>query len=157
MACAGDELFNPLTGERILFRATAIETGGELLEMDDYWTRPGHRALEHVHPGLEERWQVIAGVACFRIDGVETTAAQGEVVIAPPGALHLAWNSTGQPVHLRIQMQPALEWERFVERLFRLATDAHNRRQETPDPSLRAGLLREFPREIALPQPGSGS
>jgi hypothetical protein len=33
-----DELFNPLTGERIVFRKTAAETGGVLLEMDDFWT-----------------------------------------------------------------------------------------------------------------------
>lgn len=48
MARAGDELVNPITGERIVFRKTAAETAGRLLEMDDFWTQPGHRAPEHV-------------------------------------------------------------------------------------------------------------
>ncbi len=50
MARAGDELVNPITGERIVFRKTAADTDGTLLEMDDFWTQPGHRAPEHVHP-----------------------------------------------------------------------------------------------------------
>lgn len=156
MACAGDELFNPLTGERIVFRVTEAETDGALLEMDDYWTRPGHRAPEHAHPEMQERWEVIAGTACFRIGGIERTAGPGEVVVAPVGVPHLAWNPTEEPVHLRIQMSPALEWERFVKRLFTLAINAHQHGQETPDPSHTVELLREFRREITMTSPNGG-
>jgi quercetin dioxygenase-like cupin family protein len=150
MRRAGDELFNPLTGERIVFRKTAAETGGVLLEMDDFWTRPGHRAPAHIHPGMQERWDVIAGTATFGIDGVERIAGPGEVVVADPGVRHQAWNATAEPVHLRIQMRPALSWETFVERLFELAANAHRDRSRTPDPALMLELLREFPQEIAL-------
>jgi quercetin dioxygenase-like cupin family protein len=107
MVRAGDELVNPITGERIVFRKTAADTGGTLLEMDAFWTRPGHRAPEHGHPGMQERWEILAGTACFRIGGVERTAGPGEVVVAPVGVRHLAWNPTEEPVHLRIQMSPA--------------------------------------------------
>jgi hypothetical protein len=74
MASAGDELVNPITGERIVFRRTAAETDGRLLEMEAFWTRPGRRAAEHVHPEMQERWDVIAGTPSFRIDDVEWTA-----------------------------------------------------------------------------------
>jgi quercetin dioxygenase-like cupin family protein len=156
VAHAGDELVNPVTGERIVFRKTAAETGGTLLEMDDYWTQSGHRAPEHVHPEMQESWKVIAGTACFRIDGVERTTGPGEVIVAEPGVPHQAWNPTSEPVHLRIQMRPALDWETFIERLFALGSAGDDGKRRAADPTLMLDLLREFPREIAL-TPSSGS
>jgi mannose-6-phosphate isomerase-like protein (cupin superfamily) len=147
MAMAGDELVNPITGEQIVFRKTASDTGGSLLEMDAHWTQPGRRAPEHIHPRMRERWEVIAGSARFRIAGVERTAGPGEVVTAAPGVAHVAWNPTVEPVHVRIQMTPALDWETFVERLFALARDAHSGAR---DPAPLLELLRQFPREIAV-------
>lgn len=85
MARVGDELVNPITGERIVFRKTAAETEGALLEMDDFWMRPGHRAPAHVHPGMRECWKMITGTASFVIGGVERSAKRGEVVVADPG------------------------------------------------------------------------
>ncbi len=153
MARAGDELVNPISGERIVFRRTAGETAGELLEMDAHWTRPGRRAPEHRHPQMEERWEVIAGSACFRIDGVEHVSGPGDTVVALPGVAHEAWNPSERPAHVRIQMRPALRWEQFVERLFALANDADARGQDAPEPASLLELLREFPREIAGPAP----
>jgi uncharacterized RmlC-like cupin family protein len=155
MARAGDELVNPVSGERIVFLQTAADTDRQLLEMDDFWTRPGHRTLEHVHPEMQERWEVIAGSVRFRIAGVERIAGPGEVVIAPAGVPHMAWNPDAAPVHLRIQMRPALRWELFVERLFALARDGHTDERGMPEPTLMLELLREFSREIA-PAPSSG-
>jgi mannose-6-phosphate isomerase-like protein (cupin superfamily) len=150
MARAGDELVNPITGERIVFRKTAAETEGALLEMDDFWMRPGHRAPAHVHPGMRERWQLITGTASFVIGGVERSAKRGEVVVANPGVAHQAWNATTEPVHLRIEMRPALRWETFVERLFALSADAHRSGHGQPDATRLLELVREFPREIAI-------
>ena len=156
MARTGDELVNPITGERVVFLRTAADTDGRLLEMDDFWTRPEHRTAEHIHPEMQERWEVIAGRVCFRIDGVERIAGPGDVVTAPAGVPHMAWNSDDSPVHLRIQMRPALRWERFVERLFALARDGHTDERGMADPTLMIELLREFPREIA-PAPSTGA
>jgi mannose-6-phosphate isomerase-like protein (cupin superfamily) len=133
MAHAGQTVENPATGERITF----VSIAGELLVMDDVWTRPGHRALEHVHPEMEERWRVVSGRAAFRIGGREIEAGPGEVVTAPAGTAHMAWNPTEGEVRLRIEMRPALRWAEFTERLFR---------GDEP-----AGLLSEFSREVALP------
>ncbi len=149
MAHTGDELVNPVTDERIVFLQTAADTEGRLLEMDDFWTRPGHRTLEHIHPEMQERWEVIAGSVCFCIAGVERIAGPGEVVIAPAGVPHMAWNLDAAPVHLRIQMRPALRWELFVERLFALARDGYANERGLPAPALMIELLRKFPREIA--------
>jgi quercetin dioxygenase-like cupin family protein len=133
MAFEGQTVENPDTGERVTF----VSITPELLVMEDVWPRPGHRAIEHVHPEMEERWEVLEGRAAFRVGRQEREARAGETVVAPPGVPHLAWNPADAPVHLRIEMRPALRWAEFTERLFA---------GEPP-----ADLLREFRREIALP------
>jgi quercetin dioxygenase-like cupin family protein len=126
---------NPATGERVTF----VSYSPEVLVMDSVWPRPGRRTPEHVHPGMEERWQVVAGRARFRIAGEELEAGPGETVVAPAGTPHVAWNPTDAEVRVRIEMRPALRWQEFVERLCA---------GESP-----LTLLTEFPREIA-PPPG---
>ena len=124
---------NPRTGERVEF----TRDDGEVLEMELAWPRPGRRAAEHVHPVMEERYEVLAGRAAFRIGGVEREAGPGEVVVVPPGTPHLAWNPTDDEVRLRVEMRPPLRWREFVERLF-----------GGDDP---AELLREYSREVTPP------
>lgn len=141
MASAGETVENPRTGERVTFVRTAADTSGELLELELVWPRPGLRAAEHVHPGMEERYEVLSGTAAFRIGGEDRTAGAGDVVTVPPGTPHLAWNPTEEPVRLRVEFRPALRWEEFVVRLF------------AGDEPLR-DLMREFHREIAPPPSG---
>ena len=140
MASAGDRIENPATGEQVVFRRTASDTGGRLLELELFWTRKGERAPEHVHPEMEETWEVLSGRAAFRIGEEEIQAGPGETVVAPPGTAHVGWNPTDGEVRVRITMRPALRWEEFVERLFALARD--------PDSGRLEELLEEFGREV---------
>lgn len=151
MSATGQEIVNPVTEERIVFRRTAVETGGELLELDDFWARPDHRVAEHVHPEMEERWEVVSGTVRFRINGAEETAGPGEAVVAAAGVPHMSWNVGHGPAHLRIEMRPALRWEEFVTQLFAAAREGRTDQDGTPEPALLAELLREFRREIAPP------
>jgi quercetin dioxygenase-like cupin family protein len=82
------------------------------------WPRPGHRAIAHIHPGMQERWEVVRGRAGFDIDGVVTEVGPGEAVVAEAGQRHLAWNASDTEAELRIEMRPALRWTEFVRRLF---------------------------------------
>jgi quercetin dioxygenase-like cupin family protein len=145
VARAGDQIENPLTGERITFVRTAADTGGELLEMESVWTPGGRRTPAHMHPEMEETWEVLAGEARFRIGDEERGARAGDTLVAPAGTPHAAWNATGDEVRVRITMRPALRWEEFVERLFTLA------RSGRLEPSALVQLMSEFPREIAPP------
>ena len=138
MANAGETVINEATGERVTFVKTAAQTGGELLELELVWPLPGQRAPAHVHPEMEERYEVLEGTAAFRVGDEETTAQPGDVVAVPPGTVHLAWNPTEDPVRLKVEFRPALRWEEFVVRLF-----AGEERV--------ADLMREFRREIAPP------
>lgn len=138
------EVVSRLTGERIVFRRTAQETDGALLEMDDFWPRADHQTPEHIHPAMEERWEVIAGKVRFEIDGATKTVGAGDTIVAPPGTPHSARNVGRAPAQLRIQMRPALRWQEFVERLFTL---------EVSEPESIATLMREFSDEIAPAPP----
>lgn len=136
---------NATTGERVRFVRTGAETGGELLVMEDHWTRPGHRVPRHTHPGIEERWTVLEGHVRYVVDGEEVTAGPGDTVVAPPGVPHSA-SSDGE-VLVRIEMRPALRWEEFVRQLFAIAgedledSDAERSFNE---------LFGEFTQEISL-------
>jgi mannose-6-phosphate isomerase-like protein (cupin superfamily) len=136
MARAGEEVVNSATGERIVFLQTAADTGGELLEMENVWTRADHATAPHLHPKMEETWEVLSGRARFAIGDRQRTAGPGDVVVAPPGVPHRAWNDSGGETRLRITMRPALRWEEFVVRMFE-------------NPAGVLDLLPEFPDELA--------
>lgn len=134
MAAQGDSVIeNPRSGERVEF----VSETSEALTMLTTWTRPGHRAAEHIHPNMEERFQVLEGRAAFAVDGIEVVATAGEVVVAWPGSRHFAWNPTDAPVRLKIEMRPGLRWTEFTRRFFR-----------GDDP---VQLLREYSAEVVLP------
>lgn len=127
---------NARTGERVAF----VSETADLLVMEVEWTRPGHRAVEHLHPGMEERFVVVEGRAAWRLGGeggATVDGGPGTEVRVPPGVVHLAWNPTEEPVRLRIEMRPALRWRTFTTRLF-----------AGEDP---IALLAEFAPEVRLP------
>ena len=136
MPFAGDSFHNPRSGERV----TVVSITDELLVLEDIWPLPGHRAAEHVHPGMEERFTVMTGRACVRVDGIDHELGEGDTLVVAPGASHVAWNPTPDPVRLRLEFRPALRWAEFVERLFALE-----------DLSRLGALMAEFPDEIAPP------
>lgn len=125
-------IVNPRTGEEIVFEHRCPDR----LVMLSTWRERGKRAAAHAHPEMEERYDVLAGVAAFRVGGVERVVEAGETVVVAPGTPHLAWNPTDDVVALRITMTPALRWAEFVERLF-----------GGDEP---AALLREYRREVVL-------
>ena len=61
-----------------MFRKTARETAGESLVFDFYLAPRGRVPGLHVHPKLEERWQVLAGCAGARIGRQRHRAKVGD-------------------------------------------------------------------------------
>jgi uncharacterized RmlC-like cupin family protein len=67
MARQGDELVNPVTGERIVFRRTTAESGGAVLSFAYFLPADGSVPLAHVHPRQEERFEIVSGRARIRV------------------------------------------------------------------------------------------
>ena len=112
MAREGDELVNPVTGLRTIFRKTARETSGELLQVDWIGDPGWTTGPDHVHPRQEERFEVISGELGLRVEGVERFHGAGEVIVAPAGSAHAAWNaSSDDDAHVLVDFRPALRTE----------------------------------------------
>lgn len=75
MAKAGDELINPVTGLKTVFRKTAQETDGELLRVDWIGSRGWTTGPDHVHPLREERFEVLSGRLGLRTEVAFETLA----------------------------------------------------------------------------------
>ena len=86
MARNGDELFNPATGLRTVFRQTAEETNGELLQVDWIADGPWTTGPDHIHPLQDERFEVVSGRLGLRVNGVEHVLEPGDALEAPAGA-----------------------------------------------------------------------
>ncbi len=154
MAKSGDELVNPVTGLRTVFRKTAQETSGELLQVD--WIgEPGWTTgPDHVHPRQEERFEVLFGRLGLRVGGVERVHGMGDVIMAPAGSPHAAWNAGDDEVHVLVDFRPALRTERAFETLAGLARDGKTNRAGAPKNPLRLALiLREYEDEIYFVRP----
>jgi quercetin dioxygenase-like cupin family protein len=154
LAKAGDELVNPVTGLRTVFRKTARETDGELLQVDwigspDWTTGP-----DHVHRYQEERFEVLSGRLGLRVEGIERVLDEGEEVTALAGSAHAAWNAGDDTVHVLVDFRPALRTEVAFETLAGLARDGKTNGAGAPkNPLLLALVLHEYEDEIYFVKP----
>ena len=144
-------LVHPVTGERIVFRRRARDTGGELFEMNLMLGPSGFIATEHVHPNQEERFEIAGAPAMFRVGGVERLYQPGETAVVPAGTPHVWWNPGEREVTTLIQFRPALDTETFFETFFGLAQDGKVGRNGLPNPLQMLVLARDYHREMQLP------
>lgn len=149
MARAGDELVNPITGLRTVFRKTARETDGEFLRVDWIGSPEWTTGPDHVHPRQEERFEVLSGRLGLRVDGIERVLGEGEAITAPAGTPHAAWNAGDGEVHALVDFRPALRTEIAFETLAGLARDGKTNKAGAPsNPLLLALVLHRFEDEI---------
>ena len=151
MAQGGDSIDNPVTGQRVIFRKRAGDTGGELLQFELFMKPHGPRMLEHVHPRQEELVEVVAGAVRYRLGGAERLLSPGEAVALPPGVPHTLWNGGDDEAHVVFEVRPALETETAFETLFGLASDGRTNKQGMPNLLQGALLAREY--ETFFPWP----
>jgi mannose-6-phosphate isomerase-like protein (cupin superfamily) len=151
LAAPGERIENPVTGERIVWRATSRETGGELLAFD-FWLRPGGSVpLAHVHPRQEERFLIVAGRARIRVGWRKLVLGPGEEVVVSPGTVHRLWNAGADELHAIIEFRPAGRLEQGFEQLFGLARDGRLGKRGIPNPLRMAVMAPEYLDEVALP------
>ena len=151
MAYQGQVIENPVSGERITFRQTAADTGGELLVIDLELTADGHAPGMHVHPIQEERFEVVSGRMRFR-QGLRTSlAGPGDVVVVAPGTVHAFANAGEERVHARVEIRPALQMERLFETAVALASEGRTNAKGMPSPLELALFTREFADEVRGP------
>jgi quercetin dioxygenase-like cupin family protein len=151
MAHSGQVLDNPISGERITFRRTAAETGGELLAIDLELAPDGRVPGAHVHPVQEERFEVVKGTMKFQTGLRTITAHAGDEVVIRPGTAHRFANAGNGPAHVRVEVEPALRMEELFETTVALAREGRTMAGGMPYPLELALFMREFDAEVRAP------
>jgi quercetin dioxygenase-like cupin family protein len=153
MARAGQVLDNPVSGQRIVFRKTAEDTGGELLEVESVYTRASpSRPPAHYHPYQEERFEVLSGRLKVVVEGEERAYGEGEDFVVPPGTSHEMWTEDAG-TRMNWQIWPALKTEAFFETLWGLARAGKTDEKGVPNLLQVAVLFREYAGEFRLARP----
>jgi quercetin dioxygenase-like cupin family protein len=153
---AGDEMVNEVTGLRTVFRKTAADTGGELLQVDWIGNAGWTAGPKHVHRKQLERFTVVSGALGVHVDGSERVYSPGEVAEAPAGSVHTAWNAGkgDEKVHALVEFEPALRAEVPLETLAGLARDGKVTGAGVPKNPFRLALLiRDYEDELYLASP----
>jgi quercetin dioxygenase-like cupin family protein len=151
MAHAGQIIINPVSGERITFRKTSADTGGEYLEFDVELTPDGAVPGMHVHPNQQERFEILSGNVRFRKGIKKIDAKAGDVVVVEPGKAHKFENKGEQGAAMRVRVTPALEMERLLETAVQLAQDGRVTKKGMPKPLDLALFVSEFKNEVRGP------
>jgi mannose-6-phosphate isomerase-like protein (cupin superfamily) len=147
----GDSIENPVTGERLVFRKTARETGGEAVVIETYVQPNGFVAAAHVHPGQEERFEVLRGSVGFRIGREKLVAGPGQRITVPAGTPHKFWNAGDEVAHFVCEIRPALQFESLIETMFSLAADGKTNKKGMPNPVRLAVIANAHFDTVRLP------
>ena len=152
MIRAGDTIENPITGERVTFLATSLDTNGEAVVIETVVQPHGFVAAGHVHPAQSEHFSVEAGTLGLKVGRKKVTLAAGEVAIVEAGTAHRFWNAGDEPVRFVCEVRPALRFEQLLETMFALAADGKTNRKGMPN-LLRLAVIARAHFDVRLPFP----
>ena len=152
MARIGQEMVNPVTRERFVWRHTAASTGGEFAEFDLHLGAGAIVAGSHIHPYQREEFRVERGALRLCRGKDEETLAPGDERSVDAGVPH-SWANVGSgDAHIVVRFTPALRSEEFFEAFCGFAQAGKlNRRGLPRNPALLAAWMHEYRREVAPP------
>jgi quercetin dioxygenase-like cupin family protein len=151
MLHAGDQIENPVTGERLVFHETSAETEGERVVFETIVRPGGFVAAAHVHPFQTERFEVLAGTLGMRRGRMRIELGAGEVASVEPGTPHKFWNAGDDEVRFLCTVTPALQFERLIETMYSLATAGKTNRKGMPNPLRLAVIANHHFDDVRLP------
>jgi quercetin dioxygenase-like cupin family protein len=93
---------------------------------------PGGDVPSHLHPSQEERFEVLTGHVRFDVGRQRIDGGPGTIVTAPAGAKHAFRNIGDVEAHLRVQVEPALDLQDFLEEAAAMARARRYTRRGMP-------------------------
>jgi quercetin dioxygenase-like cupin family protein len=153
MITTGQSITNSVTGETLVFRTTSADTNGERVVVETFVEPNGAVAAAHVHPGQEERFEVLAGELEFRLGKRKLVAKPGDRVLVPAGTPHKFRNVGDDTAHFVCEVTPALGFEQLIETMFSLAEDGKVSKKGMPNPLRLAVIARHHFDDVRLPFP----
>lgn len=152
MAVVGQEMVNPISRERWVWRHTADSTGGEFCEFELHLGPGALVAAPHMHPFQQERFEVRTGAIRVRAGGAEELLGPGESRTVAAGAVHAWSNAADGPSVVLVRLTPALRSEDFFAAFCELAHSGKANSKGLPRNPLRLAVYAHaFRREAQLP------
>jgi quercetin dioxygenase-like cupin family protein len=105
---------DPVLRHRLEFSRTTDPGGEEVLHVE-IWLDPGGGVTPHIHPGMEERFEVLEGSPSFLAGRSWSTAAPGETVVVPAGTRHAYRNRSAATAHMVCHAKPPSTLQEFLE------------------------------------------
>jgi quercetin dioxygenase-like cupin family protein len=87
---------------------------GDVLRLE-LWADPGARVPDHLHPAIEERFEILEGELIFKVDGRKQTARPGDRLVAPAGTRHSFANPGPGVGHFVAEIDPGHRMQSFFE------------------------------------------
>jgi mannose-6-phosphate isomerase-like protein (cupin superfamily) len=110
----------------------------------------------HIHPEQEETWTIVEGSLDALIGRHWQTLTAAQSITIPQRTVHAFRNRSGENVSLRVVHTPALEFERYLERLYWLSAMNRIRGSRDLTSLLYSSLLLDTHRqEQVLARPGA--
>jgi quercetin dioxygenase-like cupin family protein len=111
---------DPVLRQRLSFTRTRDEDGSEVLHVET-WVDPGGGVTPHIHPAMEERFEVLAGSCSFLSGRNWVNAGPGETVVVPAGTRHAYRNRSNGEAHMVCHVRPPSTLQEFLEDTVRLS------------------------------------
>jgi quercetin dioxygenase-like cupin family protein len=143
---------DPALRQRLSFQRTVDEDGGEVLNVE-VWVDPGGGVPPHVHPAMEERFDVLAGRPSFLAGRKWRTAGPGETVVVPPGTRHAYRNKSKEVAHVICHARPPSSLQPFLEDAAALGRAGKLTRNALPksfDALLQAAVMAHHYRDMVV-------
>jgi len=121
---------DPVHKQRLGFRP-ADDGDALLVEM---WVEPGGGVPPHVHPAMEERFEVISGELSLLSRRKWQTAQPGETVVVPAGTRHAYRNDGTEVAHGVCRATPPQTLQEFLEEAAAMARAGKLTRYGVPKP-----------------------
>lgn len=146
---AGTVMHNPVTGEYArVVEHTGERAVGELLAVPG-----GAVAGPHLHPGQEERFEVVEGVLGYRLGDRRGELRRGEAVTVPAGVVHDWWNAGEGNLRARVTVTPPGLFAAMIGAAWGLAVVGRTNAKGMPKLVDAALLAEAFADEIVFERP----
>jgi mannose-6-phosphate isomerase-like protein (cupin superfamily) len=132
MAYSGQTIEYRALKERITFRTTAADSGGELLAFDDV-VGPGNPGPpKHYHPKQEEYFEVKRGRMRIEVGDETREVGPGEGVTVAAGVPHTFRVAGDEEAEVLTEFRPAGDVEGWLESIFALEDQGKVRKDGSP-------------------------
>jgi quercetin dioxygenase-like cupin family protein len=141
---------DPVLRQRLAFTTTHDDDGTQVLHVET-WVDPGGGVTPHVHPAMEERFEVLEGEVTFLAGRDWTPYGAGQTAVVPPGTRHAYRNDAATTAHMVCHVTPPSTLQGFLEdaaALGRARLTTRSALPKSPRALMIAGLLVEANRDM---------